>query len=189
MSSHPLLNIAVRAARVAGNVIARNIDQRRILIPYATTLKRLGIDARIRLVEVAQFIRLIRSREFDAIVRQLVLPLPPMALLPFQFSSEAANTPMTSNLTGVDDPAVDALIAHALDASSMEAMVDACRALDRVLLRGYYHIPLEASGDRRIVYWNRFGQPDADAKAVYESPAPDSWWYEPERAGRIPGTR
>ena len=112
-----------------------------------------------------------------------------MALLPFQFSSEAATRPMTSNLTGVDDPAVDVLIAHALDATTMEAMVNACRALDRVLLRGYYHIPLEASGHRRIVYWDRFGQPDTDSGAVYESPAPDSWWYDPERAERIPGTR
>jgi len=169
--------------------IARNIDQRRILIPYAQGLKRLGIDASIRLVEVAQFIRLIRSREFDAIVRQLVLPLPPMALLPFQFSSEAARRPMTSNLTGVDDPAVDALIDHALQATDMDAMTAACRALDRVLLRGYYHIPLEASGDARIVYWDRFGQPAADELAVYESPAPDSWWYDPERAERIPRGR
>ena len=164
--------------------IARNIDQRRILIPYVNTLQRLGIDARIRLVEVAQFIRLIRSREFDAIVRGLVLPLPPMALLPFQFSSEAAHRPMTSNLTGVDDPAVDALIAQALQATTMQDMVAACRALDRVLLRGYYHIPLESSGDTRIVYWDRFGQPGTDALARYESPAPDSWWYDPERAQR-----
>ncbi len=169
--------------------IARNIDQRRILIPYVEVLKRLGIDARIRLVEVAQFIRLIRSREFDAIVRQLVLPLPPMALLPFQFSSAAAVQPMTSNLTGIDDPAIDALIDHALNATDMAAMVAACRALDRVLLRGYYHIPLEASADMRIVYWDRFGQPDTDAVAVYESPAPDSWWYDSERAQRMPGAR
>lgn len=169
--------------------IARNVDQRRVLIPYANTLRRLGIDASIRLVEVAQFIRLIRTREFDAIVRQLVLPLPPMALLPFQFSSAAANRPMTSNLTGVDDPAVDALIAHALDATTMEAMVDACRALDRVLLRGYYHIPLEASGNQRIVYWDRFGKPDTESRAVYESPTPDSWWYDPERAVALPQDR
>ncbi|MDE0658330.1 MAG: extracellular solute-binding protein [Gammaproteobacteria bacterium] len=169
--------------------IARNIDQRRILIPYAEVLKRLGIDASIRLVEVAQFIRLIRSREFDAIVRQLVLPLPPMALLPFQFSSAAASQPMTSNLTGVDDPAIDALIDHALNATDMDAMVAACRALDRVLLRGYYHIPLEASGDTRIVYWDRFGQPDTDALAVYESPAPDSWWHDPDETEPTRGAR
>ncbi|MXY56474.1 MAG: hypothetical protein F4Y41_08760 [Gammaproteobacteria bacterium] len=92
---------------------------------------------------------------------------------------------MTSNLTGVDDPAIDALIDHALNATDMDAMVAACRALDRVLLRGYYHIPLEASGDTRIVYWDRFGQPPTDGLAVYESPAPDSWWYEPKRAERI----
>lgn len=165
--------------------LARNVDQRRILIPYAEGLKRLGIDASVRLVEIAQFIRLIRSRQFDAIVRELVLPLPPIALLPFQFSSAAASRPMTSNLTGIDDPAVDALIDHALHAADMDAMVAACRALDRVLLRGYYHIPLEASGDVRIVYWNRFGQPATDDMAVYESPAPDSWWYDPERAERI----
>ena len=159
--------------------IARNIAQRRILIPYASTLRRLGIEASIRLVEIPQFIRLIRSREFDAIVRELVLPIPPMALLPFQFSSAAAAQPMTSNLTGVDSPAVDALIGHALDATTMDAMATACRALDRVLLRGYYHIPLEASGDARIVFWDRFGRPATEARAIYESPAPHTWWYDP----------
>lgn len=161
--------------------LARTVDQRRILIPYVDTLRRLGIDARIRLVDVAQYITMIRSREFDAIVRAHRLPLPPMALLPFYFSSSAAGQPMTSNLTGVEDPAVDALLAHAAEATSLEAMAAACRALDRVLLRGYYHVPLETAGDPRVVYWSKFGQPATDAIAVYESPAPDSWWYDPER--------
>ena len=185
VAGNRLLNAAGEPLEI--EFIARNIDQRRILIPYTQVLRRLGIAASIRLVEVAQFIRLIRSREFDAIVRRLVLPLPPMALLPFQFSSEAAGQPMTSNLTGVDDPAVDALIDHALNATTMESMVAACRALDRVLLRGYYHIPLEASGDTRIVYWDRFGIPATDDMAIYESPAPNSWWYDPKRAARTSG--
>lgn len=30
---------------------------------------------------------------------------------------------------------------------------------------------------------------DTESKAVYESPAPDSWWYDRERAERMPGTR
>ena len=49
--------------------IARNLAQRRIPIPYAHILRRLGITARIRLVDIPHFIRLIRSREFGAIVR------------------------------------------------------------------------------------------------------------------------
>ena len=165
--------------------VARNIGQRRTLIPYFDVLGRLGIDARIRLVELAQFITLIRSREFDAIVRDLELPIPPVVLLPFVFSSSAASKPMTSNLAVVDDPVVDALIAHATGATTMEGMVAACRALDRVLLRGYYHVPLEAAGNMRIVYWDRFGQPPTAAVASYEPPVPDSWWHDPEREARI----
>ena len=63
---------------------------------------------------------------------------------------------------------VDALIAEAIKASTLEEMATACRALDRVLLWGFYQIPLDAIAPARIVYWNKFGRPEREDLAVYD---------------------
>ena len=62
--------------------------------------------------------------------------------------------------------------------------MSACRALDRVLLWNYYQFPLDALGDTRIVYWDRFGRPDLPEE-MYIAPFPDGWWFDEEKAERI----
>ena len=163
------------------------VDERRVLLPYIDTLRLLGINARIRLVESAQHSNLRRKRDFDAMVYGHSMFLPPIAGLPVFFSSAASPQPLGHNLAGIEDPIVDALVEHATQVTTFSAMTIACRALDRVLLRGYYHIPLQAVSNPRIIYWDRFGQPTTDEIATYESPAFDAWWYDPEKAARIPG--
>ncbi len=80
---------------------------------------------------------------------------------------------------------VDALIAEAIKVTTLEEMAIACRALDRVLLWGFYQIPLDAIAPFRIVYWNKFGQPEREDLAVYGSAFPDGWWYDDTKAARI----
>ena len=50
--------------------------------------------------------------------------------------------PGTRNYMGVKSPAVDAMIAALLEAESREEFVSAVRALDRVLISGFYVVPL-----------------------------------------------
>ena len=56
--------------------------------------------------------------------------------------------------------------------------------LDRVLLWNYYQFPLDARGDTRIVYWDKFGRPDVPEE-MYVAPFPDGWWFDQEKAARI----
>ncbi|MCY4014196.1 MAG: hypothetical protein OXG82_15950 [Gammaproteobacteria bacterium] len=57
------------------------------------------------------------------------------------------------------------------------------QALDRVLLWGFYHIPLQTPDDERFLYWDKFGRPD-ETSAVYEYLVGssvrilDSWWAQ-----------
>ena len=80
---------------------------------------------------------------------------------------------------------VDALIAEAIKVTTLEEMATVCRALDRILLWGFYQIPLDAIAPRRIIYWNKFGRPERKDLAIYRPPFPDGWWYDDTKASRI----
>ena len=70
-------------------------------------------------------------------------------------------------------------------------MTAACRALDRVLLWGFYHVFLNEPQEERFLYWDKFGRPDHEAVARYEYLTQsslrvlDSWWVDEERANRL----
>ena len=168
-------------------LLARTPADQRTLLPYVDSLKRLGIAARVRIVDLARFINLIRRREFDAVLREHGFLTPPTPQLQNYFGSYAAGEPMTGNLAGISDPVVDALVERAERAETLEAMIAACRALDRVLLWHFYNIPLDAMHEPRVVYWNRFGRPRREHSAVYGPPQHDAWWYDAEKARRLAG--
>ena len=52
------------------------------------------------------------------------------------YGSEAAKTPGSQNLVGLEDPVVDALIEKALVAQTRAELNALCKALDRVLRAG-----------------------------------------------------
>ena len=164
-----------------------NLAHQRTLLPYLGTLKRLGITGRIRLVEGAQFVNLNRKFDYDARITQSYLVSPPIISLPYYFHSKWASQVLgrRGNIAGIADPVVDALIAEAIKVTTLEEMAIACRALDRVLLWGFYQIPLDAIAPFRIVYWNKFGRPEREDLAVYGSAFPAGWWYDDTKAARI----
>ena len=159
-------------------------DQR-TLLPYLSTLKLLGIAGGIRLVDAAQFVNLRQKFDYDAIVTQNDILAPPIVFLAGFFHSQSASQAQSYNASGIADPVVDALIAQAVKVTTLEEMATACRALDRVLLWGFYQIPLDAIAPFRIVYWDKFGRPEREHMAVYKSPFPDGWWYDDARAAQI----
>ena len=140
---------------------------RRQLLPYIQSLGVLGIDARLRLLENVQAFRVRQQRQFDMFLNDISLVNPPMASLHYYFSSEFAEPGAGANLGGIRDPVVDFLIMRAQRTPDMETASVACRALDRVLLWGFYHIPLNMPDEERFLYWDKFGRPN-DSAAIYE---------------------
>ena len=165
--------------------LSTSVDERRMLLPYIDTLRILGIKASIRMLESAQYINLRRARDFDAIIQSHVIMMPPIFQLPTFFSTAAAEQPHSANIAGVRDPIVDSLIEYTMQSMDITSMITACRALDRVMLRGYYHVLLETNSNMRIIYWDRFGQPENNVLATYESPGFNAWWYDREKVARI----
>ena len=160
-------------------------SDQRTLLPYLATLKLLGISGRIRLVDAAQFVNLRQGFDYDAIITRNDILAPPIVFLSTFFHSQSASQAQSANASGIADPIVDALIAEAVKVTTLEDMATVCRALDRVLLWGFYQIPLDAIAPFRIVYWNKFGRPEREDMAIYKSPFPDGWWYDESKAAQI----
>jgi peptide/nickel transport system substrate-binding protein len=74
---------------------------------------------------------------------------------------------------GAKDPAIDAMIAFMLEAREHRDFVSAVRALDRVLMSGFYAIPLFNVQEQWIARWNRIERPKATALTGY---LPETWW-------------
>lgn len=137
-------------------------------------LKKVGIEAAFRIVDPAQFQQRLQNFDFDLVVRRYSFAPYPGDELRAYFSTEAARTRGSYNVAGIADPAVDGLINDALAAADANALVTACRALDRVLRAGRYWIPQWYSGQNRIAYWNQFARPAT--KPRYELGVLDTWW-------------
>ena len=161
---------------------------KRLLLPYIESLVFLGIDARFRLLENVLAAKYKRQRRFDMFLVGREFSNPPMGQLHNYFSSAAAVAELGGNLAGIDDPVVDTLVGLAQSAPNMETATVVCRALDRVLLWGFYHIPLNMPDEERFLYWDKLGRSD-DSAAIYEyltgglARVIDSWWISDVRSG------
>jgi microcin C transport system substrate-binding protein len=151
--------------------------------PFQANLKRLGIEARSRIVDAAQYQRRMDEFDFDMATRALVGALTPGDSLRIVYGSEAAKTPGSRNIAGIADPAVDALIEKIGRAASRAELVVACRALDRVLRAGHYWVPMYFKPSDWVAYWDQFSRPET--KPRFSSGAPGTWWYDVEKAKRI----
>jgi microcin C transport system substrate-binding protein len=148
----------------------------RIIAPYVKNLSLLGIDARIRRVDPAQFQQRLKDFDFDITTSRFAMRITPGVELRSYFGSRAADMGGSLNLAGIKDPAVDALIEKIIGAPSREEMNSAARALDRVLRAGHYWVPHWYKPSHTIAYWDKFGRPETKPK--FDRGILDTWWSE-----------
>jgi microcin C transport system substrate-binding protein len=154
----------------------------RIMLPLVRNLKRIGIEASIRLVDQSQYINRLRNFDFD--MAMLVWPQSdsPGNEQRDSWSSAAATAPGSSNYLGVSDPVVDELIESVIAAPDRESLIARTRALDRVLLWGFYVIPAWYSSIDRVLYWNKFSYPEVSPMRGVQV---DTWWFDAAKAAAL----
>jgi peptide/nickel transport system substrate-binding protein len=160
----------------AFEMLANTLFQERLALNYAQSLARIGVRLRIRRVDEPQYWRRLSGFDFDMMQRTWAVSLSPGAEQRNRWSSRAAGQDGSLNYAGARVPAADAMIDALLAAESRADFVSAVRALDRVLLSGFYVVPLFHVAD----YWLAY-----DA-ALKHPPAPpllgvsiDTWWRQP----------
>lgn len=133
----------------------------RIALPFVRNLKKIGINARIRVMDALQYKNRLDHFDFDMFVMVWGQSLSPGNEQRYFWGSDAAKQEGSYNFAGIQNPAVDALIERIIAADTREDLVTATRALDRVLMWGFYVIPQWYTNETRVVYWNKFGMPKA----------------------------
>ena len=152
-------------------------DEERLALLFSQSLKRAGITARVRVVDPVQYEGRRLAYDFDMIENRWDQSLSPGNEQAFYWGSEAAAQPGTRNYMGIKSPAVDAMIAALLKAESREDFVAAVRALDRVLISGFYVIPLFHLPAQWVARWDTIGRPATTSLYGY---LPETWWRKPK---------
>ena len=151
--------------------------QERLALSFAQSLARIGVAARVRLVDEVQYQRRRQAFDFDMMLGSWIATPSPGAEQRSRWSSPSAKQEASFNLPGVTSPAIDAAIAAILAARSQEDFVAAVRTLDRLLLSGFYIIPLFHTQDQWIAYSAALGRPKEVPLFGLSNVTPmELWW-------------
>lgn len=167
-------------ASLTFEILANNSAQEALLLTYARSLEPLGIAARVRVVDSAQYQERISSYDYDMIQNTWQSSLSPGNEQLFRWSASTAHAKGSFNFAGVENQAADAMIQAMLKAATKEEFVSAVRALDRVLLSSAYAIPMFHIPREWIAHWRHLKHPEKTPVFGYSLP-PDSWWIEGEK--------
>lgn len=113
----------------------------RVVGPFQKALEKLGISLTYRVVDFSLAKQKMDAFDFEVTTTRLPGSTSPGGELIERFGSEAAKTPGSSNVWGIADPAVDALLQKIVTATTRPELSAATRTLDRVLTHGHYSVP------------------------------------------------
>jgi peptide/nickel transport system substrate-binding protein len=150
-------------------------DDERLALLFAESVKRAGVTARVRVVDAVQFEGRRLTYDFDMIQNRWDQSLSPGNEQAFYWGSAAADQPGTRNYMGIKSAAADAMIAALLKAESREEFVAAVRSLDRVLISGFYTIPLFHLPEQWIARWTTVKRPATTSLYGYLY---ETWWRQ-----------
>ncbi len=150
----------------------------RVMAPYVSNLKKLGIQAEYRTIDPALYIEREQKFDFDMIVQSYGQSISPGNEQRNYWHSATADTPGSKNLAGIKDPAVDGMVDKIIYAQTQEELTAACKALDRVLWYGYYLVPNWYMDGHRLAYRNIFNQPETLPLYYDYMQLLMSWWQK-----------
>ncbi|WP_279478646.1 extracellular solute-binding protein [Aureimonas sp. SK2] len=166
-------------APLAFEILVQSADQQRIALAWSRTLSRIGVTAPVRQVDDAQYQKRKQSFDYDVLISAFSGTLSPGAEQINRWGSAAKDRPGSFNYAGVADPAVDALIARMVAARSREDFVSAVRAYDRLLISGFYVVPLYYMPEQWMARWSNVRHPEVTPLTGFYLPA---FWISDEKS-------
>ena len=189
LSSAPTRNVRRNADGevLTAEFLLNSPDFERIVLPYVQDLQKLGIDAKVRLVDSAQYKRREDAHDYDIIIDNYAQSNSPGNEQRDFWGSAAADKDGSRNTAGIKNPAIDKLIDKVVFAKSREELVAATHALDRVLLWNFYVVPHWHYPYERLVTWDIFGRPETLPSQT--AALTQVWWIDPEKQKALAAQR
>ncbi|MCX7899687.1 MAG: ABC transporter substrate-binding protein, partial [Methylocystis sp.] len=163
---------------VSFEIMVKDRNQERLALNFASSLQRIGVEARVRLVDEVQYQRRRQKFDFDMMMGQWYASASPGNEQRMRWGSASARQEASFNLAGACSSAIDAMIGALLAAKSHDDFVTAVRAYDRVLLSGFYVVPLFHASAQWIAHSVDIARPEnlPRYQAPLFSPTLESWW-------------
>lgn len=154
----------------------------RIINPYIENLGLLGVQARLRRMDTAQYVERRRNGDFDMTTQGFDMPFEPSIGMEQWFASKTADD-SSRNLMRLRDPGIDRLIGHVIAATTLEDLKTSVHALDRALRGIGFDIPLWNNPETWVAYYDFYRHPETlPPLAVGEL---DLWWHDAEAEQRL----
>ncbi|GLQ39866.1 ABC transporter substrate-binding protein [Rhizobium albus] len=151
---------------------------------FIENMRRIGVDARLRLVDSAQYTARTSDYDFDMVMMAVQFTATPTAESFATFlSTRSADIKGTRNLPGMKDPIYDELLERLERVESRDELVTVMRVLDRVLRARLDWIPNWYSANHLVAHWDMFGF--VEPKPDYGWPVEQLWWYDQEKGRAI----
>ena len=167
---------------LAVEILLTDSGWERSALPFVKNLERLGVTARARTVDTAQYQKRQEAFDFDMSVEVFPQSMSPGNEQRDFWSAQAADTKGSRNIAGIKDPVVDKLIDLVIQAPDRPSLVARTRALDRVLLWGHYVIPHYHIQAFRVAHWDKFSRP---ATAPKYGLGLDTWWVDTKKEAAL----
>ena len=155
-------------------ILVDSAAMERVVVTYTQNLRKIGINATVRLVDSSQYTNRTRSFDYDMIVNLWAQSANPGNEQADYWGSKAVERQGSKNFAGISNPGIDAIVRKIIFAGNRDDQVAAVKALDRVLLAGNYVIPQFYRGEMTLAYWNTLVQPKELPR--YGIGFPDAWW-------------
>jgi microcin C transport system substrate-binding protein len=146
----------------------------RVLQPFVDNLQRLGVDASYNRLDPASYENRLRAFDFDMVYDGYTNGLEEGSALNQRYGSQGVGD--VFNPASFSHPAVDALIDVAADATTYDEMAAAVRAIDRIMRRELFVIPIWYNPNFWVAYFDIYDHPET--LPPYALGHLDFWWYD-----------
>ncbi len=166
-----------RQEPVQFEILVNSRLQEKLALHFAQSLQRIGVRASVRLIDEIQYWRRLAAFDFDMIQALYAGTPSPGNEQYHRWGSLAAQRQGSLNYAGAQDPAIDAMIEAMLKAQTSDDYLAAVHALDRVLLSGFYVVPLFHAPDLWLARKATIGRPTT---TPLFGTAPETFWVRPD---------
>ncbi|MEP5762074.1 MAG: extracellular solute-binding protein [Litoreibacter sp.] len=160
-------------------ILEQNPSFDRIFQPFIENLKRLGVEANYNRIDPAQYTNRTRDFDYDIVFDLYRNGLEEGQGLAQRYGSEDAQYSLF-NPAGYSSEAVDILIEKVLAGSTYEEMEAGLRAIDRIMRRALFIVPVYFNDKYWVAYYDQYEHPEKlppFALGHY-----DFWWYNADKA-------
>lgn len=125
----------------------------KIVLSFKESLRKLGVELVIRIMDNAQYETRVDDRDFDIIIHAASNSLSPGAEQVYYYSQKMADIKGSSNYGSLKDPIAEQLAISVADAKTPEELALRVHTMDRYIMNMYYQIPMFYDNTSRFAYW------------------------------------